>query len=291
MKTRSGRRSAWPSSPRCPVRLRPFAQEQPAPAPQAAAEPGRGRRTRGNRGHRAEAPAVPAGRSAVRVRLHRHMLKEGRMPTSAAIVDFTPGFSGNTEDGFTDALAMRGIATNDFGIGGDPSVAMFVDGIWSGRTGGVMTSITTSKASRSSRARRALCLAATRSPAPSASSPTSPTRRSGQRGADARRLRARRGARHGQRAANESGLTRGRLRAGRQVSWRTSQGGDDLGFHEVSSGRVSLRYAGDSFDATLIAAYEDREQDPSVYWVPADGLTRTRSTSTSATTASTSPRS
>ena len=57
------------------------------------------------------------------------------------IVDFTPGFSGKTEDGFTDALAMRGIATNDFGIGGDPSVAMFVDGIWSGRTGGVMTSM------------------------------------------------------------------------------------------------------------------------------------------------------
>src|SRR5687767_7178382 len=69
------------------------------------------------------------------------MLKEGRMADIRGIVDFTPGFSGKTEDGFTDALAMRGIATNDFGIGGDPSVAMFVDGIWSGRTGGVMTSM------------------------------------------------------------------------------------------------------------------------------------------------------
>ena len=49
-------------------------------------------------------------------------------------------------------------------------------------------------------------------------------------------------------------------------------GGDDLGFHEVSAGRVSLRRTGDSFDATLIASFEDREQDPSVYWVPADGL-------------------
>ena len=69
------------------------------------------------------------------------MLKEGRMADIRGIVDFTPGFSGNTEDGFTDALSMRGIATNDFGIGGDPSVAMFVDGIWSGRTGGVMTAM------------------------------------------------------------------------------------------------------------------------------------------------------
>ncbi|MGH8203065.1 MAG: TonB-dependent receptor plug domain-containing protein, partial [Steroidobacteraceae bacterium] len=69
------------------------------------------------------------------------MLKDGRMADIRGIVDFTPGFSGKTEDGFTDALAMRGIATNDFGIGGDPSVAMFVDGIWSGRTGGVMTAM------------------------------------------------------------------------------------------------------------------------------------------------------
>src|SRR5262245_57972022 len=69
------------------------------------------------------------------------MLKDGRVADIRGLVDFTPGFSGKTEDGFTDALSMRGIATNDFGIGGDPSVAMFVDGIWSGRTGGVMTAM------------------------------------------------------------------------------------------------------------------------------------------------------
>jgi len=69
------------------------------------------------------------------------MLKDGRMLDVRAIVGFTPGFSGNTEDGFTDALSMRGISTNDFGIGGDPSVAMFVDGFWAGRTGGVMTAM------------------------------------------------------------------------------------------------------------------------------------------------------
>ncbi len=49
-------------------------------------------------------------------------------------------------------------------------------------------------------------------------------------------------------------------------------GGDDLGFHQVSAGRASLRRTGEVLDATLIAAYEDREQDPSIYWVPADGL-------------------
>ena len=49
-------------------------------------------------------------------------------------------------------------------------------------------------------------------------------------------------------------------------------GGDDLGFHQISAGRVSLRASGDTLDATLTSAYEDREQDPSVYWVPAAGL-------------------
>ena len=82
-----------------------------------------------------------SGRPAVRLRLHRRHAEGGPHGGYPRHRRFTPGFSGNTEDGFTDALSMRGIATNDFGIGGDPSVAMFVDGIWSGRTGGVMTAM------------------------------------------------------------------------------------------------------------------------------------------------------
>jgi iron complex outermembrane receptor protein len=56
------------------------------------------------------------------------------------LVALTPGFNGNTDDGFIDALAIRGVSTNDFGIGGDPSVAIFVDGVHEGRNGGVVTS-------------------------------------------------------------------------------------------------------------------------------------------------------
>lgn len=56
------------------------------------------------------------------------------------LVDLTPGFNGKTEDSFIDALSIRGIGTNDFGIGGDPSVAIFTDGLWAGRNGGVQMS-------------------------------------------------------------------------------------------------------------------------------------------------------
>ena len=124
----------------CP--LAALAQEQPPPPPQAAAAPqeevvGLEEVVITAQKRQQSLQDVPLSVSA----FSGDMLKEGRMADIRGIVDFTPGFSGNTEDGFTDALSMRGIATNDFGIGGDPSVAMFVDGIWSGRTGGVMTSM------------------------------------------------------------------------------------------------------------------------------------------------------
>jgi len=37
---------------------------------------------------------------------------------------------------------------------------------------------------------------------------------------------------------------------------KNDQGGDKLGFHQISAGRVSLARDGDNFDATLTAAYE-----------------------------------
>ncbi|HEX9706717.1 MAG TPA: TonB-dependent receptor [Steroidobacteraceae bacterium] len=202
------------------------------------------------------------------------LLKEGRMADIRGIVDFTPGFSGKTEDGFTDALAMRGIATNDFGIGGDPSVAMFVDGIWSGRTGGVMTalfdieraevvkgpqgtlfgrnsiagavSIITNKPEDAFEASAELT-AADFNHIEATGTVNIPL-------AEGWALRA-----SGYTLSNDGFL-------------ENLQGGDELGFHDVRAGRISLRRSGESTDATLTFAYEDREQDPSVYWVPAAGL-------------------
>lgn len=57
------------------------------------------------------------------------------------LVELTPGFAGNTSDSFIDTLAIRGITTNDYGIGGDPSIGVFKDGVYQGRTGSVVTSL------------------------------------------------------------------------------------------------------------------------------------------------------
>lgn len=57
------------------------------------------------------------------------------------LVTYTPGFSGNSDDSYIDQLAVRGIVSNDYGIGGDPSIGVFKDGVYQGRTGSVVTSL------------------------------------------------------------------------------------------------------------------------------------------------------
>jgi iron complex outermembrane receptor protein len=202
------------------------------------------------------------------------MLSEGRMADIRAIVDFTPGFSGNTADGFTDALSMRGIATNDFGIGGDPSVAMFVDGIWAGRTGGVMTSMFDVERVEVVKGPQGT-LFGRNSIAGAVSTFTN--RPQGEFGASAELSLADRDEIEASGMVNIPLSDQWALRVAGYLmendGYLTNlDGGDDLGYHQVSAGRVSLRYSSDALDATLIAGYEDREQDPSVYWVPAAGL-------------------
>jgi iron complex outermembrane receptor protein len=202
------------------------------------------------------------------------MLKEGRMADIRGIVDFTPGFSGKTEDGFTDALSMRGIATNDFGIGGDPSVAMFVDGIWSGRTGGVMTAMYDAERVEVVKGPQGT-LFGRNSIAGAVSVITA--KPESEFGASAELTLGDDALVEADAMINIPLSEQWALRVAGYTFENDGflenlQGGDDLGFHQVSAGRVSLRRSSDAFDATLIAAYEDREQDPSVYWVPAAGL-------------------
>ncbi len=57
------------------------------------------------------------------------------------LVNFTPGVTGNTFDSFIDYINVRGISTNDFGVGGDPSVPFFKNGLYQGRNGAVVTTL------------------------------------------------------------------------------------------------------------------------------------------------------
>jgi iron complex outermembrane receptor protein len=57
------------------------------------------------------------------------------------LVTYSPGFSGNSDDSYIDGLAIRGIVSNDYGVGGDPSIGIFKDGVHQGRSGSVVTSL------------------------------------------------------------------------------------------------------------------------------------------------------
>lgn len=57
------------------------------------------------------------------------------------VIIWTPGITGNTSDSFIDGVSVRGILTNDFGVGGDPSVGFFKNNLYQGRTGVVNSSL------------------------------------------------------------------------------------------------------------------------------------------------------
>jgi iron complex outermembrane receptor protein len=57
------------------------------------------------------------------------------------LVTFTPGVSGNSQDSFIDSISIRGIRTQDFGIGLDPSAAFFKNDLYEGRNGSAVTTL------------------------------------------------------------------------------------------------------------------------------------------------------
>ncbi|MBT8083248.1 MAG: TonB-dependent receptor [Gammaproteobacteria bacterium] len=57
------------------------------------------------------------------------------------LISFTPGITGNSQDSFIDAVSIRGVRTQDFGIGGDPSAAIFKNDLYEGRNGSAVTSL------------------------------------------------------------------------------------------------------------------------------------------------------
>lgn len=56
------------------------------------------------------------------------------------LINFVPGVSGNSQDSFLDNVTVRGIRTNDFGNGGDPSVGIYKNNLYEGRNGSAVSS-------------------------------------------------------------------------------------------------------------------------------------------------------
>ena len=57
------------------------------------------------------------------------------------LAKYTPGLNGGSEnDSYIDSIGIRGITTSDYGIGGDASIGLYLDGVYQGRSGGSLSS-------------------------------------------------------------------------------------------------------------------------------------------------------
>ncbi len=195
-------------------------------------------------------------------------MKKANITDVRGLVDFTPGFAGRTEDSFTDAMSMRGVVTNDFGIGGDPSVAVFQDGVWAGRTGGVQMSfydIARAEVVKGPQGtlfgRNAIAGAVeivTNKPTDEFEANVELTL------AEYNHLQTTGTINQ---PLNDNWYLRASVYTLKNDGFlENMQGGDDLGYHDNKSGRIALRYAGDKLDVTATYSVESRDQDPSVYY-------------------------
>lgn len=68
-------------------------------------------------------------------------IASARLDDIKDVTVYAPGFAGNSDDSYIEDIAVRGIVSNDYGIGGEPSIGLFKDGIHQGRTGSAVTSL------------------------------------------------------------------------------------------------------------------------------------------------------
>ena len=209
------------------------------------------------------------------------MLKRANVEDVRGLTDLTPGFSGRTEDSFNDALSIRGISTNDFGIGGDPSVGIFMDGVYEGRTGGAIGSFFDMAGAEVVKGPQGTLFGRNAIAGAVSLRTNKPNEEFGGN------------VNLGLEEYNHFDVT-GTINIPLNDKWffRASAhhfeddgylenlaGGPDLGAHDRSAVRAALRYLGETWDITGTVGYEDRKGAASVYWdtsnpdLPADKVT------------------
>lgn len=186
------------------------------------------------------------------------------------LVAYTPGLTGNSKDSFIDTLQIRGINTYDFGVGGDPSIGFFKNGLYQGRNGSVVTSLYDIDRAEVVRGSQGFLFGRNAI----AGAISVHTRRPDFDGFDAYAEITGGERNHG---SFEGAVTvpLGEDFAGRLAVYKSQEdgyvenfanpGGDDLISHDKEAFRLSLRKRTDNLDINFFAEYEDREQSGSVY--------------------------
>ncbi|WP_286261225.1 TonB-dependent receptor [Thalassotalea atypica] len=68
-------------------------------------------------------------------------LDDFNIANAVDLAKYTPGLNGGSDnDSYIDSIGIRGITTADYGIGGDASIGLYLDGVYQGRSGGALSS-------------------------------------------------------------------------------------------------------------------------------------------------------
>ncbi len=190
------------------------------------------------------------------------------------LISFTPGITGNSKDSFLDTVAIRGIRTNLFGNGADPSIGMYVNGLYQGRTGSGVSGLFDVERTEILRGPQGFLFA--RNAVSGAINVITAKASTDETSGFAEVDIGERGVFVFEGAANVP-LTDNL--AMRVAYFHTEEdgyvdnifNGDDLIEHDNDSFRVSFRYENDKLTADLILQYDDRDQAGSVYRVTGEG--------------------
>jgi iron complex outermembrane receptor protein len=202
-------------------------------------------------------------------------IRETNLNDVKDLISFTPGITGNSKDSFLDFVSVRGIRTIDFGNGGDPSVSMYKNGLYQGRTGSAVSSLYDVERSEVLRGPQGF-LFGRNSVSGAMNIITAKPDLDETRGyveLDA----GERGVLVFEGAANIPASDNFALRLSGYHSEEDGYvpnlaGGPDLIEHDKSAFRLSGRYQTDKLTADLMVEYEDRDQTGTVYRATGGGF-------------------
>ena len=184
------------------------------------------------------------------------------------LIQFTPGISGNTKDSFLDFISVRGIRTIDYGNGGDPSVSIFKNGLYQGRTGSAVVSLYDLERAEILRGPQGFMFG--RNSVSGAMNIITAKPNLQESGGYAEFDVGERGVAVFEGAANFAisdsfGLRISAYHSEEDGYVKNVQGGPDLIGHDKNAIRASLRWQSDTVTTDLFVEYEDRDQQGTVY--------------------------